>query len=57
LKVSALIDLKNGQKRNDDGRDMDRKILNDCFTELESNQAKLREVLGNQLLYMIEDFL
>src|SRR5262245_10920943 len=43
LKLSAVTDIRAWQKKNDDGRATDQRLLNDCLTELEANQAKLRE--------------
>jgi hypothetical protein len=45
-KLSAVIDIQDWQKKNDKGRDIDHQLLDDYLTELEANQAKLREVLG-----------
>jgi hypothetical protein len=41
-----VVDIQDWQKKNDKGRDIDHRLLDDYLTELEANQAKLREVLG-----------
>ena len=46
-----MVDIRDWQKNNDDGRDTDQRLLNEHLTELEANQAMLREVLGTLILF------
>ena len=54
VQISSLINVHDWQKRSDEARCKDQRVLHDRLNELESNQSQVRELLSMsfQLLHL-----